>query len=103
MNAQKKKMIRIAIDLSEPMVDVVAALQKRLPTPPSPPTIWRWRTRGTNGVMLPARRCGRYWMTTERAIDEFIRLQNTDPEDTDDTLDDESDIDEQLKAAGLLK
>ena len=47
------------------------------PAPPCLTTLWRWRTRGINGVKLPALKCGSRWVTTKRAINEFIRQQNS--------------------------
>lgn len=55
---------------------IAEAIAKRLPRVPTPGTYSRWRSRGVNGVKLQAVRCGKTWMTTLEAFDEFIRLQN---------------------------
>lgn len=64
------------LNIHEDLLPVAEALAKRLPKVPHPATYSRWRTRGVNGVKLHAVRCGREWMTTLKAVDEFIRLQS---------------------------
>lgn len=46
-----------------------------LPRRPSPPTLWRWRVRGVNGVKLRCVRCGHQWMTRRSFVEEFLRAQ----------------------------
>ena len=36
-------------------------------------TMWRWATKGVNGVHLETRRMGRRYVTTKSAIDTFCR------------------------------
>jgi len=49
-----------------------------LPSRPSPPTLWRWRVKGVNGVngvKLRCIRCGHLWMTKPSFVQEFLRAQ----------------------------
>jgi hypothetical protein len=82
---------------------LVDALSAKLGYRPSPPTIWRWRKKGVNGVRLKAERCGRNWMTTSEDVDEFIRLQTQadNPPVQQQPVRTEAMI-KQLRAAGLL-
>lgn len=72
----KTKSSEILLDVTDGLLSISEALSKRLPSVPSAVTCWRWRTRGANGVKLPAVRCGREWMTTLPAVDEFMRRQS---------------------------
>lgn len=82
---------------------LVDALEIRLNYRPSPPTIWRWRKKGVNGVKLKAERCGRQWMTTLEKVDEFIRLQSeTEPVDPEGSGGIDAATMEQLRAAKLI-
>lgn len=87
---------------SSAFLPVADALAKRLPKRPSPETIWRWRTRGVNGVKLKAKRCGRCWMTTLDNVDEFIREQNKPAELSPETDLAGEALDAALRAAGIL-
>ena len=53
----------------------LAQAAKRFPMPPSPQTLWRWRTRGVNGVRLACVKCGKRWYTTDAAIETFLAEQ----------------------------
>lgn len=52
---------------------------KRLPQKPSPATLYRWRTKGANGVHLKCVRIGRTWYTTIRWLNDFIVSQSNTP------------------------
>lgn len=93
----------IQIDLQNDELLTFGQARKLLPRPVSPTTWWRWRTKGVNGVKLPALRCGNVWMTSRQAVHEFIRVQSiafqsraTEPNGRSLKLSDD------LKAAGLL-
>jgi hypothetical protein len=61
-----------AADQLRPVNDVIKArLGKRI----SPPTLWRWRLKGVNGVKLECLRVGGHWVTTDAAFAEFLRAQ----------------------------
>lgn len=53
----------------------LAQAAKLFPTHPSPQTLWRWRTRGVNGVTLACVKCGKSWYTTAAAIETFLAAQ----------------------------
>ncbi|MBW7866548.1 MAG: DUF1580 domain-containing protein [Candidatus Hydrogenedentes bacterium] len=46
---------------------------KRLPGRPALSTVWRWATKGQNGIRLETRRYGRKWFTSAEALDDFAR------------------------------
>lgn len=96
LEAQAEIQINLATDTLLTLSDAA----RRLPTKPSPATLWRWRNKGTNGVKFPVVRCGGRWITSVEAIAEFVRRQtpalavSVEVRTTDTT--------QQLKAAGLL-
>jgi hypothetical protein len=65
------------IDLKKETLERLAKACRRLPNPPSPVTLWRWRTKGVNNVRLECIRCGKYWYTTREAIERFLAAQTT--------------------------
>lgn len=70
------QVLSIQIDLQKDELLTFGQARKLLPRPVSPTTWWRWRTKGVNGVKLPALRCGNVWMTSREAVYEFIRMQS---------------------------
>jgi len=66
----------IELNIEDELLAVPEAIGKVLAKVPSAVTIWRWRNHGVNDVKLPAKLCGRKWMTTVNGVREFIRLQN---------------------------
>ena len=62
--------------------DELLRLSKALrscPIPPSPSTVWRWRTLGVcvggQRIRRECVRIGGRWYTTKKALDEFIQRQ----------------------------
>lgn len=47
-----------------------------LPSKPSPATLWRWRTKGVNGVRLECVRVGRTWYVTRASLLAFVKNQS---------------------------
>lgn len=71
-----------------------------LPSPPSPATIWRWRTRGSNGAKLDCVRIGKRWYTSHEAVARFVAAQNR-PTPTS-ALERAPETELRLRDAGLL-
>ena len=51
----------------------LAQAARTAPGKPSPATIWRWITKGCNGVKLQALRFGDRWFTTYAWLEDFGR------------------------------
>jgi hypothetical protein len=93
----------ILIDLETQELLTFPQARKLLPKPPGPTTWWRWRTKGVNGIKLPAVKCGNTWMTSRQAILEFIRLQTLSAQPPPPQSAERSpETTRDLKAAGLL-
>lgn len=63
------------MDIVEPEEELVTlhqAARRTLPSPPSPQTLWRWHSKGLNGVRLPTIKVGRTRYTTVRAFMQFL-------------------------------
>ena len=88
------------------LVPVVVIAQQRLGKRPSPPTRWRWQTKGVNGVKLEVVKAGGVWMTTATAFAEFLRQQTANcspaPMGTDAPAERSPATQKKLAAAGLL-
>jgi hypothetical protein len=80
----------------------MAQASRLLPTQPSPCTLWRWRTKGINGVKLRCIKSGAHWLTSRRALCEFLVAQSSDKNQPGLSSDQPADINEQLRSAGLL-
>lgn len=63
-----------------------ARLFARLTGAPRPhrATMLRWAIKGVKGTRLRAERLGGRWYTTPEAVEDFLRLVNTVPDDTTD-------------------
>lgn len=63
-----------------------ARLFARLTGAPRPhrATMLRWAIKGVKGTRLRAERLGGRWYTTPEAVEDFLRLVNTVPDDTAD-------------------
>lgn len=101
VNNDVTQLIEIPIDLEHDELITLSEGLRRLPTRPSPPTAWRWRTKGINGVRLPVARCGSKWITSTQAMAEFVRRQTPVQPVAVATGRTPEQI-RQLKAAGLL-
>jgi hypothetical protein len=79
-------------------------LAEQLGCRPSPATLWRWTTKGIrvgpSRVKLEAVRVGRQLYASPEAVARFIEAQNRERIPAKGTS--EADIDERLRAAGLL-
>lgn len=72
-------MIDLEKDALRPVQDVIRArIGRRI----SPPTLWRWRLKGVNGVRLECVRVGGFWFTTEKAFAEFMAAQTANCEES---------------------
>jgi hypothetical protein len=61
----------------DPITDVLISLPKlgrSLSEPPSPVSLWRWHSRGVNGIRLDTVVVGGRRFTTAEAFSEFVRL-----------------------------
>ncbi|ODA32128.1 helix-turn-helix domain-containing protein [Planctopirus hydrillae] len=97
----------MAIDLRAEQLILLGEACRRLSVVASPPTLWRWRTRGVNGVKLECVRAGRKWYTTYEALNRFLDAQSSLPVPSPAPKSQELSIrsdktHDRLKAAGLL-
>lgn len=96
--------LTVEIDLETDQLLTLGQARNLFPKPPSLNTMWRWRTKGINGVKLPAVKCGPRWLTAKNAIREFIRLQTVAVQPvTTESGTRTSQVTRDLQAAGLLK
>ena len=95
----------LQIDLQKDELITFGQAGQLLPIKPSPATWWRWRTKGVNGIKLPALRCGNRWVTTREAVHQFLRLQTIAKAAQAKTEHElrSPEITRNLKAAGLLE
>ena len=79
-----------------------------LPKRPSAEVLWRWRTRGVNGVKLKCHRVGHSWFVHASEVQRFIAAQTANSESDDATAGAPDDVNREehtrrkLEAAGLL-
>ncbi len=92
----------IKINLQTDTLLTLSEALRRLPTKPSPATAWRWKTKGANGVRLPAIRCGGRWLTSVEAMAEFLRRQTPVVQVVSPVAENAPDLSDELKAAGLM-
>lgn len=81
----------------------LAQAAKLLPEPPSPVTMWRWRSKGVAGIKLAAVKCGGKWLTSREAMNAFIEAQTAATQPApDESAGRSPEVTRQMKAAGLL-
>ncbi len=97
----------MAIDLRAEQLILLGEACRKLSVVASPPTLWRWRTRGVNGVKLECVRAGRKWYTTYEALNRFLDAQSSLPvpspaEKPQEPRTRSDKTNDRLRAAGLL-
>ena len=86
-------------ELLHPISTVVERLTGRRP---SPATVWRWLRKGVRGAKLNAVLCGGKWLCTEQDFRLFLQEQTDAALAASTTAARVPDVDEALKAQGLL-
>ncbi len=102
LNLESDPTSGLDVDRLLPLTTALAVLPRR----PSPPTLWRWRVRGVNGVRLECVRCGGQWLTTARAVAAFMAAQtlNSQPHPAaPETSTRSAELERRLQDAGLLE
>lgn len=98
----------IVVDVgNHALFPIVEAIERVTGYRPSPPTAWRWKTKGidcgaSGRVKLPCVRIGHRQMTSLQAVTEFIRRQSASRAPAVGSIGRSEDTSQQLKAAGLL-
>lgn len=59
--------------LQEPLIPISEIGRSSLPRPPSPACLWRWHSKGVNGIRLETVRVGGRRYTTKSAWKKFIQ------------------------------
>lgn len=84
-------------------VPVANLTERRLGRRASPPTLWRWRTKGVRGVRLPMVLVFGQWCTTDAVLTEFLRATSEAGMSAPEPPTERSAATERrLRAAGLL-
>lgn len=98
--------MKTAIDpsLAGTLEPVVTVAERRIGSRPAPSTLWRWCRKGLKGgrIRLNAVYVNKRWMTTDQAFDQFLVEQTESELNVDQHRNINSDVDEQLREAGLL-
>ena len=90
--------------MSSNLLPVRQALRQKLGIDVSPATAWRWAKRGLRGARLETVRVGKRLFVDERAVDEFIRGQQSEPlADVPTPISRSAEDEQALRAAGLLR
>ena len=95
------------IDLEHDELLTLGQACRLLPRKPSPPTLWRWRTKGVwiagQRIRLECVRFGGRWFTTSEAMSEFVAKQSQMPTvDEEPTAQRSASTTKKLREADLL-
>ncbi len=60
------------IDITREKMRTISEAAKVFPGNPAICTIWRWGSKGINGIRLDTLKCGGKWFTSDEAIERFI-------------------------------
>ena len=85
------------------LLPVRQALKQALGVDISPPTIWRWVTRGSRGARLDVTKVGKRLFCSEEAVQRFIMGQQAGPAAAVHAVERSPEETETLKRAGLLR
>jgi len=70
------------IDIHQETLISLGTASQLLPHHPSPATLWRWYTRGVNGVRLETAKIGKRRYTSREALQRFV-TETTEAADSD--------------------
>jgi|GEM_PF-1315158 hypothetical protein len=62
----------MTIDIHNEHLLTLAQASRKLPSQPSPGTLWRWAIKGLRGVKLRSVRAGKTIITSSEALQEFL-------------------------------